>query len=124
MRYVFLFTLLAGFTVLLAAIQSTLDERRHETAILRTLGADRRGIRRGLLAEFLTLGALAGGLAAFAATLVSAWLAAQVFHFPYHGNAWVWLIGILGGSLGIGFAGLLGTRTVLRHPPMESLRRL
>ena len=124
MRYVFLFTLLAGFTVLLAAIQSTLDERRHETAILRTLGADRRSIHRGLLAEFLTLGALAGGLAALAATVVSAWLAIQVFHFPYQGNAWVWMIGILGGSLGIGIAGLLGTRQVLRHPPMESLRRL
>jgi putative ABC transport system permease protein len=124
MQYVFLFTLLAGFTVLLAAIQSTLDERRHETAILRTLGADRSVVRRGLLAEFLTLGALAGGLAAFAATLLSAWLAAQVFHFPYHGNPWMWLVGIIGGSLGIGFAGLLGTRMVLRHPPMESLRRL
>ncbi len=124
MRYVFLFTLLAGFTVLLAAIQSTLDERRHESAILRTLGADRSDVRRGLLAEFLTLGALAGGLAAFAATLLSAWLAAQVFHFPYHGNPWVWLTGIVGGSLGIGCAGLLGTRMVLRHPPMESLRRL
>ena len=124
MRYVFLFTLLAGFTVLLAAIQSTLDERRHESAILRTLGADRGDVRRGLLAEFLTLGALAGGLAALAATLLSAWLAAQVFHFPYHGNPWVWVTGVVGGSLGIGFAGLLGTRMVLRHPPMESLRRL
>ena len=124
MGYVFLFTLLAGFTVLLAAIQSTLDERRHESAILRTLGADRRTVRRGLLAEFLTLGALAGGLAAFAATLLSAWLAARVFHFPYHGNPWVWLTGIAGGSIGIGLAGLLGTRMVLRHPPMESLRRL
>ncbi len=124
MRYVFLFTLLAGFTVLLAAIQSTLDERRHESAILRTLGADRSDVRRGLLAEFLTLGALAGGIAAFAATLLSAWLAAQVFHFPYQGNPWVWLTGIVGGSLGIGFAGLLGTRGVLRYPPMESLRRL
>jgi putative ABC transport system permease protein len=124
MRYVFLFTLMAGMTVLLAAIQSTLDERRHETAILRTLGADRRGIRRGLLAEFLTLGALAGALAAFAATVLSAWLATQVFHFPYHGNPWIWVTGILGGSLGIGAAGLLGTHGVLRHPPMESLRRL
>ena len=124
MFYVFLFTLLAGFTVLLAAIQSTLDERRHESAILRTLGADRRRVRRGLLAEFLTLGALAGCLAALAATLLSAWLAAEVFHFPYQGNPWVWLVGVAGGSLGIGIAGLVGTRGVLRHPPMESLRRL
>ena len=123
-RWVFLFTLLAGLTVLLAAIQSTLDERRHESAILRTLGADRGGVRRGLLAEFLTLGALAGTIAAFAATALSTVLASQVFHFGYHGSAWVWLLGILGGGAGVGLAGLLGTRSVLRHPPLESLRRL
>jgi putative ABC transport system permease protein len=37
---VFLFTLLAGTAVLLAAVQSTRDERRYESAMLRTLGAD------------------------------------------------------------------------------------
>src|SRR5690606_33635835 len=38
-QYVFGFTLLAGVTVLLAAIQATRDERRYESAMLRTLGA-------------------------------------------------------------------------------------
>jgi putative ABC transport system permease protein len=32
----------AGITVLLAAIQATRDERRYESAMLRTLGATRR----------------------------------------------------------------------------------
>ncbi|MGH8239128.1 MAG: ABC transporter permease, partial [Steroidobacteraceae bacterium] len=41
-QYVFAFTLLAGVTVLLAAIQATRDERRYESAMLRTLGASRR----------------------------------------------------------------------------------
>ena len=43
-QYVFLFTLLAGVMVLLAAVQVTRDERRFESAILHALGADRRKI--------------------------------------------------------------------------------
>ena len=39
-EFVFLFTLLAGFIVLYAAIAATQDERIHEAAIFRTLGAN------------------------------------------------------------------------------------
>jgi len=35
-QYVFLFTLVAGLMVLLAAVQATRDERRYESAMLRT----------------------------------------------------------------------------------------
>ena len=45
-EFVFLFTLLAGVLVLEAAIAVTQDERRYETAILRTLGASPRSIMR------------------------------------------------------------------------------
>ncbi len=122
-EYVFLFTLLAGVTVLFAAIQSTRDVRRHETALLRTLGASRRQVLAGLLSEFLVMGLLAGLLAAAGATLVGYVLARQIFDLPFVLNPWLWIAGVGGGALGVGLAGWLGARGVLRHPPLLTLRK-
>ena len=61
-QYVFLFTLAAGIVVLLAAVQSTRDERRYESAMLRTLGASRGTVLQGVAAEFSALGFLSGHL--------------------------------------------------------------
>jgi putative ABC transport system permease protein len=121
-EYVFLFTLVAGLVVLYAAIQATQDERRFESAVLRTLGARREVVRRSLLAEFATLGLLAGVLAAAAATLLGYVLAVHVFDFPYRWNPWVWLLGGGAGVLGVGLAGLLGARSALTQPPWRGLR--
>jgi len=121
-EYVFLFTLFAGLTVLYAAVQATRETRRRETALLRTLGARRSQIRNGLLAEFGTLGLLSGLLAAAIASAVGALLATQVFGFPYTVNPWIFVFGLGGGALGIGFAGWLGTRRVLDQPPLSVLR--
>lgn len=123
-EYVFLFTLAAGLVVLYAAIQATQDERRFESAILRTLGAQRAVVRRSLLAEFAVLGLLAGLLAAAAATLLGYVLAAHVFDFPYRWSPWVWLAGSGAGMLGVGLAGLLGARSALNQPPWRALREL
>ena len=82
-QYVFLFTLIAGVVVLLAAVQATRDERRYESAMLRTLGATRRIVFQGVAAEFTVLGVLAGLLASAAATLVGYLLARQVFDLKY-----------------------------------------
>jgi len=57
---VFVFTVFAGLTVLLAAVQSSRDERRFESAMLRTLGASRKVVLQGVLAEFTVLGLLSG----------------------------------------------------------------
>ncbi|HSS66364.1 MAG TPA: FtsX-like permease family protein [Gammaproteobacteria bacterium] len=121
-EYVFAFTLIAGVVVMFSAIQSTLDERRYESAVVRVLGAGRSHVTRGLLAEFLTLGLLAGLVAAVAATATGAVLALQVFDIGYRINPWMWLFGAGGGAAGVGLAGWLGTRGVLDHPPVESLR--
>jgi putative ABC transport system permease protein len=123
-EYVFLFTLAAGLVVLYAAIQATQDERRFESAVLRTLGARRAVVRQSLLAEFATLGLLAGILAATAATVLGYVLAARVFEFPYQWNPWIWPLGGGVGVLGVGLAGLLGARSALSHPPWRSLREL
>jgi putative ABC transport system permease protein len=122
-EFVFLFTLAAGLTVLFAAIQSTREERLREGAVLRTLGARRGQVLRGILAEFGLLGALAGLLAATAASAVGYVVAIELFQLDYGLNAWVWVVGVLAGGLGIGLAGALATRSVLAHPPLAVLRQ-
>ena len=121
-EYVFAFTLVAGVIVLIAAIESTMDERRFETAIIRTLGGSKRALLGALLAEFFTLGCLAGTLAALAATLVGAVLAERIFQLSYQPDPWLLLVGMLAGGVGIGIAGVLRARSALEHPPLQVLR--
>jgi putative ABC transport system permease protein len=122
-EFIFVFTLLAGLAVLYAAIQANQDERRFESAVLRTLGARKPVLLRGLIAEFITLGALAGLLAGLAATVLAWVLSVQVFHFPYQFNPIIGLVGIGVGIVIVGVAGVIGTRTVLTQPPVVSLRQ-
>jgi putative ABC transport system permease protein len=121
-QYVFLFTLAAGITVLLAAIQATRDERRYESAMLRTLGARRRVVLAGVASEFTALGMLAGTLAAIGATLAGWLLAREVFDLKYTIDPWVWAIGLAAGALIVGGAGTLAARGVVNHPPISTLR--
>jgi putative ABC transport system permease protein len=119
---VFAFTLFAGLVVLLAAVQSTRDERRYESAMLRTLGASRKVVTLGIVAEFVVLGALAGLLAASGASLAGWALAEQVLNVTYVADARVWLTGTLGGGALVAISGWLATRGVLRQPPATTLR--
>jgi putative ABC transport system permease protein len=121
-EFIFLFTILAGFAVLYAAIQANQDERRFENAVLRTLGAKRKTLLLGLIAEFTTLGALSGLLAGLAATSLAWLLAESVFKFEYQFDISVALTGIISGTLIVVVAGILGTRSVLTQPPVKTLR--
>jgi len=122
-QYVFLFTLVAGIVVLLAAIQATRDERRFESAILRTLGASRRVVLAGVASEFAALGVLSGTLAAFGATLAGWLLATQLFDLEYTLDPWVWVIGLVAGAVIVGGAGTFAARKVINHPPINVLRQ-
>ncbi|MFQ5487066.1 MAG: ABC transporter permease [Gammaproteobacteria bacterium] len=121
-EYVFFFTLVAGLLVLYAAIQSTLDERVREFAVMRTLGAGRGLLLRSLLAEFAVLGLLAGLIAVLAAAALGYVLAESVFEVPFLPSWHLLLGGALLAALGIGAAGYLGTRSVLRRPPLQTLQ--
>jgi putative ABC transport system permease protein len=121
-QYVFAFTLLAGVTVLLAAIQATRDERRYESAMLRTLGASRRVVLQGVAAEFTTLGILSGTLAAIGATAAGYFLATRLFNLDYTFSFAVWGVGLVTGALLVGISGTLATRSVVNHPPVATLR--
>ena len=119
---VFGFTLLAGLTVLLAAVQSSRDERRFESAMLRTLGARRRTVLTGVLAEFAALGILSGLIAAAGASVAAYFLTTRVLDLRYAFSAWACVVGVVGGGIMVIASGWLATRSVVRQPPLATLR--
>jgi len=119
---VFIFTLFAGLTVMLAAVQSSRDERRYESAMLRTLGASRGTVLQGILAEFITLGLLAGILAAAGASVAAYFMTTRVLELHYSFALWVWAAGLFGGALLVSLSGWAATRSVVNQPPMITLR--
>jgi putative ABC transport system permease protein len=122
MSAVFMFTLLSGVAVLYAALLATQDERIHEAAILRTLGADSRYLLRLHLSEFAVLGLLSGLFSAAGAVLLGWVLARFVLEIPYQTGIAIWLIGGLGGMSVVTLAGWLNTRQLTMLPPLAILR--
>ena len=124
MSAVFLFTLLSGMSVLYAALLATQDERIHQSAILRTLGADSRYLWRLHLTEFAVLGGLSGLFAAAGATLLGWALARHVLEIPYHASAALWLVGIGGGMAMVTLVGWLTTRRLIHLSPLRVLQAI
>ncbi len=121
-EFVFLFGLLAGVVVLFAAISATHDERVFDAAVLRTVGATGRQMLAAQAAEFVVIGALAGLLASIGASVLGWAIATRIIGVPYQIDPWVWAVGLLGGVAGVVLAGLVGTRGILRTPPMQIFR--
>jgi putative ABC transport system permease protein len=110
--------------VLYAALASTQDERLYQATVMRTLGAHRRQLNRANLAEFALIGAMAGLMAAAGANALGMVVAQRIINVDYHFSAMVWITGVLGTMAGVMVAGWLGTRRVLRTPPLPVLREL
>lgn len=119
---VFFFTLAAGIAVLFAAVQSTIDERRFESAMLRALGARKRTVFAGVMAEFAALGAAAGILAAVGASILAAIVAEQLFDLPYKFNPLLWVVGVTAGVLVVCSSGYVAARSAVNAPPVDVLR--
>ena len=119
---VFVFTLAAGIAVLFAAVQSTIDERRFESAMLRALGARRRIVFSGVMAEFAALGAAAGILASAGASILAAIVAVRLFELPYEFNPLLWLAGIGAGVFVVCASGFVAARGAVNAPPVDVLR--
>jgi putative ABC transport system permease protein len=102
---VFFFTLAAGIAVLFAAVQSTIDERRFESAMLRALGARAAGI-----------------LASAGASILAAVLATQLFDLPYTFNPLLWVAGVAAGLLVVCASGYFAARSAINSAPVDVLR--
>jgi len=121
-QLVFGFAVAAGVVVLLAALQSTQDERAREFAIMRALGARPRQLRETLAVEFALMGLIAGGLAGVGASLAGWLLAVKVFDMSYMPALSPVLIGAAIGSVGVVLAGWAGARRLMRQAPLALLR--
>ncbi|TAN05137.1 MAG: FtsX-like permease family protein [Rhodanobacteraceae bacterium] len=123
-RWVLAFSLIAGALVLAAALTMSAAERRHEAALLRTLGARRSQLRLAALCEFGLLGAIAGLTALLASALGGMWLAHSVFRIHAFTPPWATLALVaLASAVAVAALGLAGTRKIVRTPPLRLLRR-
>ena len=113
----------AGVLVLVASIQASIDERRHESAILRTLGASKSLIRTILLVEYASLGFVAGLIAGISAEALVAVLQNQLFQLPFQFHWPLWVLTPFTGMIIIGAAGWWFNRTVVTAPPLRTLRQ-
>ncbi|MCG8378073.1 MAG: FtsX-like permease family protein, partial [Proteobacteria bacterium] len=123
-EFVFIFTLFTGLAVLFAALQATHDERSRESALMSALGANRKQILSGLIAEFVCLGLVTGLLSAMAASVIEIILAEFVFKIDIVVNPLIWIIAPISCCLLIVVTGLFGTREVLSSSPMTIIRKI
>ena len=114
--------LICGGLVLLSCVNASLDERFHENAILRTLGAGKKLILTSLLIEFASIGFVAGLIATIGAEVSLYYLQEQVFQQEFSLHYWVWAAGPLLGMLIIAGLGINSTRRVVQTSPLAVLR--
>ena len=116
--------LLCGALVLVACVNASLDERFHENAILRTLGAGRKLILSSLLIEFASIGIVAGLIATVGAEASVYYLQEEIFEQEFSFHMWTWIAGPTLGMLIIAGLGMNSTREVVSTSPLNVLRRI
>ncbi len=118
---VLLFVLLAGISVLYAALTASHSLRTHESGLLRVFGAGDRLISRIQGVEFALLGLTSGLMGALLAELAAAGVYIGWLDLAPRLHVTLWLVLPLGGALLIGVIGHLLSRGVRRQTPMASL---
>ncbi|MDI5934694.1 ABC transporter permease [Halomonas kalidii] len=118
------FVLLAGVSVLYAALTASRPVRAHESGLLRVFGAGNRLLSRAQGAEFAILGLASGLMGALLAELATAAIYLAWFDLTPRLHGWLWLVLPLGGALAIGTIGHVLSRGLRQQAPMASLELL
>ncbi|WFM72182.1 FtsX-like permease family protein [Halomonas sp. CKK8] len=115
------FVLLAGVSVLYAALIASLPVRAHESGLLRVFGASNRLLSRMQAAEFAVLGLASGLMGALLAELAAAGIYLAWFDLAPRIHWLLWLTLPPVGALLIGLIGHLLSRGLRRQAPAASL---
>ena len=100
-------TLLTGFFVLIGAAAADQQARRHEAAVLKTLGATRAQILSSLAIRALLLGVAAGGVA-LGAGLLGGWAVSHYIMETRFSISWPSALAIISGGIGVSLLAGLG----------------
>ena len=121
-RFLGVFSTVAGVFVLIGALATSRYQRMRESALLKTLGARRRVVLKVLTVEYALLGSLATA-AGLVLAIFGGWLLTwTVFEVPFRldlariGTVWLWVTAVTV------VVGLIGSRGVLSRPPLAVLR--
>ena len=116
------FVLIGGVLVLVASIQTSLPERRKESAILRSLGGSDRLLSQSQWAEFLILGLMSGLLAAVGTELLGWLVYTEIFDLEWRSKWQIWVLApVLTGSI-IGVIGRWSAKQARQLPPAQLLK--
>lgn len=100
-------TLLTGIFVLIGAAAADQQARRHEAAVLKTLGATRAQILSSLALRALLLGVAAGGVA-LGAGLLGGWAVSHYIMETRFSISWPSALAIITGGIGVSLLAGLG----------------
>lgn len=117
------FSILTGIIVLMGAVRTSKYQRIRESVLLRTIGAKSNQILKIVALEYLYLGVL-GGLSGILLSLVSSQLLAFfVFESAFTPSLFPFLVLFPGITLLVLLIGLTNSRSVIKSPPLEVLRK-
>ena len=115
------FVLLAGVSVLYAALTASRPARAHESGLLRVFGAGNRMLSRIQGAEFAILGFASGLMGVLLTELATAGIYIMWLDLAPRLHPWLWVVLPLGGALLIGAIGHALSRSLRRQAPAASL---
>lgn len=117
------FTVLTGIIVLAGAVMTGRFQRIRETVLLRTLGATHRQLVQIQLVEYAILGVLAAIVGCALSIAGNALLAKFVFRITPSVPIGLVIVGGLAVCVVTVVTGLLTSRGITSHPPLEVLRQ-
>jgi putative ABC transport system permease protein len=116
------FVMLSGVLILMGSIALTKSQRIYESAILKTLGANKRTLSGILVGEYILLGLLAGTIGAAFATALSYIISRFLMNIEWTFQPIVIGLGILITAMVVTIVGVLGSFDVLFRKPLATLR--
>jgi putative ABC transport system permease protein len=122
-NFMAIFSIFTGIIVLIGAVRTSKYQRIRENVLLRTLGATSKQILKITAFEYLYLGLL-GSLSGILLSLLSSQLLAwYVFDLVFKPSLFPFTILFPGITLLVLFIGLMNSRSVLKSPPLQVLRK-